>query len=204
MVKTQRIGSFPSWVGEAVVYQIFPDRFRRSGRVKAQQGLALQPWGTDPAEQGFQGGDLYGVIDALDHLQQLGVTCLYLTPVFSSAANHRYHAYNYFEVDPLLGGNAALDALIAAVHQRGMRLILDGVFNHCGRGFWAFHHLLENGDRTPPIATGSMCISGRCGPIRGRAKTVVTAAGGVIRRCRSSTTTIRPCRSTSWRWGGTG
>ena len=149
MVETQRIGRFPSWVAEAVVYQIFPDRFRCSGRVEAQQGLALQPWGTDPAEQGFQGGDLYGVIDALDHLQGLGVTCLYLTPVFRSAANHRYHAYDYFEVDPLLGGNAALDALIASVHQRGMRLILDGVFNHCGRGFWAFHHLLENGDRSP-------------------------------------------------------
>ena len=149
MAETSRIGPFPTWVAEAMVYQVFPDRFRRSGRVEAQQGLALQPWGTDPAEQGFQGGDLYGVIEALDHLQQLGVTCLYLTPVFSSAANHRYHAYDYFEVDPLLGGNAALDALIAAVHQRGMRLILDGVFNHCGRGFWAFHHLLENGDRSP-------------------------------------------------------
>ncbi len=149
MAETQRIGRFPSWVGEAVVYQVFPDRFCRSGLVDAQRGLLLQPWGTEPEKQGFQGGDLYGVIDSLDHLQRLGVTCLYLTPVFSSAANHRYHAYNYYEVDPLLGGNKALDALIAAVHQRGMRLILDGVFNHCGRGFWAFHHLLENGDRSP-------------------------------------------------------
>ena len=149
MAETPRIGQFPAWVAEAVVYQVFPDRFRRSGRVEAQQGLSLQPWGTEPLEHGFQGGDLYGVIEALDHLQGLGVTCLYLTPVFSSAANHRYHTYNYLEVDPLLGGNQALDALIAAVHQRGMRLILDGVFNHCGRGFWAFHHLLENGDRSP-------------------------------------------------------
>ena len=141
--------STPAWVSEAVVYQIFPDRFRRSGRVKAQSSLVLQPWGTSPQQQGFQGGDLYGVIEALDHLQELGVTCLYLTPVFSSAANHRYHAYDYFQVDPLLGGDAALDALIRALHGRGMRLILDGVFNHCGRGFWAFHHLLENGPSSP-------------------------------------------------------
>lgn len=148
-MKSERIGWCPSWVAEAVVYQIFPDRFRRSGRVEVQQTLSLRPWGTDPSEQGFHGGDLYGVIDALDHLQSLGVTCLYLTPIFSSAVNHRYHAYDYFAVDPLLGGNEALDALIGAVHQRGMRLILDGVFNHCGRGFWAFHHLLENGDRSP-------------------------------------------------------
>ena len=136
-------------MAEAVIYQIFPDRFRRSGRVQEQHGLTLNPWGSDPTAPGFQGGDLYGVIDALDHLQGMGVTCLYLTPIFSSAANHRYHTYDYFEVDPLLGGNAALDALISAVHTRGMRLVLDGVFNHCGRGFWAFHHLTENGAASP-------------------------------------------------------
>ena len=139
----------PAWVADAVIYQIFPDRFRRSGRVEAQQGLELMPWGSDPAAQGFQGGDLYGVIEALDHLQDLGITCVSLNPVFASAANHRYHAYDYLRVDPLLGGDEALHALIAAVHQRGMRLVLDGVFNHCGRGFWAFHHLLENGERSP-------------------------------------------------------
>ena len=139
----------PAWVADAVVYQIFPDRFRRSGRVKAQKHLTLDPWGAPPSETGFQGGDLLGVIDGLDHLQSMGITCLYLTPIFSSAANHRYHAYDYFQVDPLLGGNEALDALIAAVHQRGMRLVLDGVFNHCGRGFWAFHHLVENGQNSP-------------------------------------------------------
>lgn len=139
----------PAWVADAVIYQIFPDRFRRSGRVEAQQGLDLMPWGSDPAMQGFQGGDLYGVIEALDHLQDLGINCVSLNPVFASAANHRYHAYDYLRVDPLLGGDEALHALIAAVHRRGMRLVLDGVFNHCGRGFWAFHHLLENGERSP-------------------------------------------------------
>lgn len=139
----------PEWVADAVIYQIFPDRFRCSGRVKEQRTLTLQPWGSPPSDEGFQGGDLYGVIEALDDLQAMGITCLYLTPIFSSAASHRYHAYDYFEVDPLLGGNAALDALIAAVHQRGMRLVLDGVFNHCGRGFWAFHHVAENGAVSP-------------------------------------------------------
>ncbi|MCT0204229.1 glycoside hydrolase family 13 protein [Synechococcus sp. CS-602] len=143
--------SRPDWVVDAVIVQIFPDRFRRSGKVAAQQGLALQPWGEDPAAQGFQGGDLYGVIEALDDLQELGATCLYLNPVFASAANHRYHTFEYFQVDPLLGGNGALAALVAELHRRGMRLILDGVFNHCGRGFWAFHHLLENGPLSPYV-----------------------------------------------------
>ena len=103
----------PAWVAEAVVAQIFPDRFRRSSRVAAQRGLALQPWGAKPTATGFQGGDLYGVIEGLDHLQALGLTCLYINPIFSSAANHRYHAYDYFQVDPLLGGDQAFDALVA-------------------------------------------------------------------------------------------
>ena len=149
MVDTTAFSDPPAWVADSVIYQIFPDRFRRSGRVEDQRYLTLQPWGTDPREQGFQGGDLYGVIEALEQLQAMGITCLYLTPIFSSAANHRYHAYDYFQVDPLLGGNEALDALIEAVHERGMRLVLDGVFNHCGRGFWAFHHLVENGAASP-------------------------------------------------------
>ena len=138
-----------------MVYQVFPDRFRRAEvtPIASQQrqvaGLQWQPWGSDPMLQGFQGGDLWGVIESLDHLQGLGVTCLYLTPIFASAANHRYHAYDYLKVDPLLGGDQAFDALLAELHRRGMRLILDGVFNHCGRGFWAFHHLLENGITSP-------------------------------------------------------
>ena len=142
----------PAWVADAVVYEVFPDRFRRGARVPgsgAAVGLQWTPWGANPALQGFQGGDLWGVLESLEYLQDLGITCLYLTPIFSSAANHRYHAYDYRHVDPLLGGDEALDALVAALHRRGMRLILDGVFNHCGRGFWAFHHLLENGATSP-------------------------------------------------------
>ncbi len=139
----------PAWVSDAVIYQIFPDRFKRSGRVDAQRHLTLKPWGTDPRDEGFQGGDLYGVIDALDQLQAMGFTCLYLTPIFSSASNHRYHAYDYMQVDPLLGGDTAFDHLVEAVHHRGMKIVLDGVFNHCGRGFWAFHHLAENGEASP-------------------------------------------------------
>jgi len=139
----------PDWVKHAVFYQIFPDRFARSGRVAAQDDLALKPWGTPPEEQGFQGGDLYGVVDRLDYLESLGVTALYLNPIFASAANHRYHTYDYYEVDPLLGGNEALRELLDAAHDRDMRVVLDGVFNHASRGFWPFHHVLENGSDSP-------------------------------------------------------
>lgn len=141
----------PSWVHHAVFYQIFPDRFARSGRVRHQNWVDLKRWGTPPEEQGFQGGDLYGIVDRLDYLSDLGVTALYLNPIFTSAANHRYHTYDYYEVDPLLGGNDALRELLDAAHGRDIRVVLDGVFNHASRGFWAFHHILENGGNSPYV-----------------------------------------------------
>ena len=141
----------PAWVKHAVFYQIFPDRFARSPRNLLPRGLRLKPWGSPPEEQGFQGGDLYGIVEKLDYLQSLGMTALYLNPVFASASNHRYHTYDYFQVDPLLGGDAALRELVDALHARGMRIVLDGVFNHAGRGFWPFHHVLENGGDSPYV-----------------------------------------------------
>ena len=141
----------PEWVKDAVFYQIFPDRFARSARLRHPPGIALKPWRSPPSEQGFQGGDLLGIVDRLDYLGDLGVTALYLNPVFTSASNHRYHTYDYMQVDPLLGGNDALRELLDAAHARGIRVVLDGVFNHTGRGFWAFHHLLENGPRSPYV-----------------------------------------------------
>jgi cyclomaltodextrinase len=139
----------PDWVKHAVFYQIFPDRFARSPRLDRPRGIKLKPWGSPPQEQGFQGGDLLGIVDKLDYLEALGITALYLNPIFASATNHRYHTYDYFQVDPLLGGNAALRELLDQAHARKIRVILDGVFNHASRGFWAFHHILENGPKSP-------------------------------------------------------
>ncbi len=137
----------PDWVRDAVFYQIFPDRFARSERV-AQPG-PLEPWDTPPTVHGFKGGDLLGIVERLPYLVDLGITALYLTPIFASASNHRYHTYDYFTVDPLLGGNEALRELLDEAHRRGIRVILDGVFNHTGRGFWPFHHLVESGGASP-------------------------------------------------------
>ena len=71
----------PDWVKHAVFYQIFPDRFARSPRTQHPRGITFKPWGTPPSEQGYQGGDLYGIVDRLDYLQDLGITALYLNPV---------------------------------------------------------------------------------------------------------------------------
>jgi cyclomaltodextrinase len=137
----------PAWVRDAVFYQIFPDRFASSERVPKPG--SLEAWDAPPTFHGFKGGDLLGVVERLDYLQDLGVTAIYMTPIFQSASNHRYHTYDYFHVDPLLGGDAALRELLDTAHGRGMRVVLDGVFNHTGRGFWPFHHILENGGASP-------------------------------------------------------
>ena len=137
----------PAWVRDAVFYQIFPDRFAGSSRV-LKPG-PLEPWEAPPTNDGFKGGDLLGIVEHLDHIQSLGVNALYLTPIFQSAANHRYHTYDYLAVDPLVGGDAALRELLDSAHGRGMRIVLDGVFNHTGRGFWPFHHVLETGAGSP-------------------------------------------------------
>lgn len=139
----------PEWVQDAVFYQIFPDRFARSLAVPKPSNL--EPWDTPPTTYGFKGGDLLGVADHLDYLQDLEITAIYFTPVFSSAANHRYHTHDYYAVDPILGGNAALDRLLKEAHARDIRVILDGVFNHASRGFYQFSHLLENGERSPYV-----------------------------------------------------
>lgn len=137
----------PAWVRDAVFYQIFPDRFAASDRVPKPG--ALEPWDLPPTTHGFKGGDLLGIAERLPYLEDLGVNAIYLTPIFQSASNHRYHTYDYFHVDPLLGGDEALRELLDRAHARGMRVVLDGVFNHTGRGFWPFHHILETGSASP-------------------------------------------------------
>lgn len=135
--------AWPAWVQDAVFYQVFPDRFARSARVHKPSNL--EEWDTPPTPHGYKGGDLLGVVEKLDYLQDLGITALYLNPVFASGSNHRYHTHDFHQVDPMLGGNAALDELLAACHARGMRVVLDGVFNHASRGLLQFHDVLENG-----------------------------------------------------------
>jgi cyclomaltodextrinase / maltogenic alpha-amylase / neopullulanase len=133
----------PDWVRDAVFYQIFPDRFARSERVPKASNL--QPWGAPPTGHAYQGGDLLGVVEHLDYLTDLGINAIYFNPIFQSGSNHRYHTHDYFQVDPMLGGNAALRELLDAAHTRGIRVVLDGVFNHASRGFFQFHDILENG-----------------------------------------------------------
>jgi neopullulanase len=137
----------PAWAADAVFYQVFPDRFAASPKV-AKPGR-LEQWDAPPTIHGYKGGDLLGLAARLDELVELGIDAIYLNPVFQAASNHRYNAYDFMTVDPLLGGDAALRELLDAAHARSIRVILDGVFNHVGRGFWPFHHVLESGGASP-------------------------------------------------------
>ncbi len=141
----------PDWVKHAVFYQIFPDRFARTSdsNLPPEMQVPLEPWHTPPTQQGYKGGDLWGVAERLDYLQALGITAIYFTPIFQSASNHRYHTHDYYTVDPLLGGNEAFFDLLEAAHARDIKVVLDGVFNHASRGFFYFNDILENGPNSP-------------------------------------------------------
>lgn len=133
----------PDWVKDAIFYQIFPERFRNGDPANDPPGT--QPWGRAPTRENFLGGDLEGIIQCLDYIADLGANALYLTPIFKAATNHKYDTYDYFTIDPHFGDDATFDHLVQEVKRRGMRLVLDGVFNHCGAGFAPFRDLLEKG-----------------------------------------------------------
>ena len=137
----------PEWVRDAIFYQIFPDRFAQSDKVAKPSNI--ETWDSPPTPGGYKAGDLLGVVEHLDYLQDLGVNALYLNPIFQSASNHRYHTHDYLQVDPILGGNAAFRTLLDACHARDMRVVLDGVFNHASRGFYQFNQTLEEGAASP-------------------------------------------------------
>ena len=140
----------PDWVKHAVFYQIFPDRFAKSQQPRKRLlNASWEAWDDMPTLQGYKGGDLWGVLEQLDYLQELGINAIYFTPIFQSASNHRYHTHDYYQVDPMLGGNGAFKELLEACHQRNIKVVLDGVFNHSSRGFFFFHDVLENGPHSP-------------------------------------------------------
>lgn len=131
----------PSWLTDGVMYQIFPDRFSRSSNGlsrsapewsrPAQWGDPVDPVMPARVEQHF-GGDLDGITERLDHLRDLGVNILYLTPFFPGASNHRYDAASFTTVDPHLGGEEALIRLVETAHSAGMKVIGDLTTNHSG------------------------------------------------------------------------
>lgn len=137
----------PEWVKTATCYQIFPERFA-VGKSHKDLGYVNTEWGVRPTPKSYYGGDLTGIREHLDYLVDLGVNVLYLTPVFCSPTNHKYEITDYETVDPAFGGNEALKALIEDAHKLGIRVMLDGVFNHCSCLHPFFRDAQKNGKQS--------------------------------------------------------
>lgn len=136
----------PNWLKNGVMYQIFPDRFARSSSYispnQNKEHILREDWGGQPnhlpdsagivQNNDFFGGNLRGILEKLPYLSELGVTVLYLNPIFEAYSNHRYDTADYMKIDPLLGTEEDFTTLCREAFSYGIRIILDGVFNHTG------------------------------------------------------------------------
>lgn len=135
----------PEWAKSAVFYQIFPSRFCRGKNAFTPNGI--KPWAAFGEKSGYgdvYGGNLQGIIDRLDYLADLGITGLYMTPINKSDSQHKYDTTDYLTVDESFGTNETLKTLVREAHSRGIRVMLDAVFNHCGWNFFAWQDVLKN------------------------------------------------------------
>ena len=135
--------TIPEWAMNKVVYQIFPSRYATDKQVDDKV------WYKTPAHYMDQlGGNLRGIINRLNHLSELGIEILYMTPIFKSNSSHKYDTIDYYEIDPSFGTKEDLIELVNRAHEMGIKVVLDGVFNHSSPDFFAFKDVLENGEKS--------------------------------------------------------
>lgn len=135
------------WMRDAVFYQIFVERFNR-GNFDKDDTYINQKWLDLPSPKSFAGGDLRGITEKLDYIKELGVNCLYLTPIFKSPTNHKYDIIDYFEIDPHFGDKKDFKKLVNKAHDLGIRIVLDAVFNHMSHLNPIFEDVREKGEKS--------------------------------------------------------
>lgn len=135
------IYSVPKWAEGCVYYQIFPERFCNGD--KSLNPPETLPWGTPPTRENYMGGDLKGIIEKIPYLVELSIDCIYLNPIFKADFNHKYATTDYFNIDPQFGDNETFKELVNKCHQNGIKVVLDGVFNHSGVHFSQFEDVME-------------------------------------------------------------
>lgn len=140
------IAAVPDWVHDAVVYHVFPDSFATAHRYISQTPAELAYRGQ--SVKGRLGGTLQGVAENVDYLKALGVNCVYLNPIFAAGEYHKYDLLDYFHVDPCFGGDAAFRTMVDVLHAHGIRVVIDGVFNHCGWYFFAFDDVVRKQEQS--------------------------------------------------------
>ena len=136
-----------AWCDKSVFYQIFVDRFH-IGKTKKNTDYIDKKWGELPEPKGFFGGDIKGITEKLDYLNDLGINAIYLTPIFQSPSNHKYDTIDYETVDEMFGTNSDLKELVENAHQRGIKILLDAVFNHCSYLCKQFQDVLRKGKQS--------------------------------------------------------
>ncbi|GEN50216.1 alpha-glycosidase [Alkalibacterium pelagium] len=138
----------PQWASETVWYQIFPERFANGNQANDPEGVL--PWGSKehPSRDDFYGGDLQGVLDNMDYLEDLGINGIYFTPIFKAHSNHKYDTIDYKEIDPDFGDKALFKKVVEEAHSRGIRIMIDAVFNHVGIHSPQWLDVLENQDQS--------------------------------------------------------
>lgn len=136
-----------TWCDKSVFYQIFVDRFR-IGETKKNTDYIDKKWGELPEPKGFFGGDLKGITEKLDYLNDLGINAIYLTPIFQSPSNHKYDTIDYETIDEMFGTNSDLKELVENAHRRGIKILLDAVFNHCSYLCKQFQDVLLKGKQS--------------------------------------------------------
>ncbi|WP_455715947.1 glycoside hydrolase family 13 protein [Anaerosporobacter sp.] len=136
----------PSWFSDAIFYQIFVERFDNGNPEISPNDIV--PWDSDPTPKSFYGGDLEGIRKHLSYLQELGINAIYLTPIFESISNHKYDTIDYMEIDAHFGDKETFRKLVNEAHEKGIRIILDAVFNHCSEKFAPFMDVLEHGEKS--------------------------------------------------------
>ena len=138
----------PDWVSKTVWYQIFPERFANGNPALSPEGALAWDSSITPKSEDFFGGDLQGIIEHLGYLQDLGITGLYLCPIFESPSNHKYNTTDYFEIDRHFGDKETFRKLVDQAHQRGMKIMLDAVFNHIGDQSPQWQDVLKHGENS--------------------------------------------------------
>ncbi len=142
-LREEEMFEVPEWAANKVVYQIFPSRFAASRSVDKELWYKAPITSMDNLH-----GDLRGIIEHMDYIQDLGIDVLYMTPIFKSNSCHKYDTIDYYQIDPSFGTKEDLKELVQKAHERGMKVVLDAVYNHTGREFFAFQDILEKGEKS--------------------------------------------------------
>lgn len=142
-LREEEMFEVPEWAANKVVYQIFPSRYAASQPVDKELWYKAPITFTDNLH-----GDIRGIIDHLDYIRDLGIDVIYLTPIFKSDSSHKYDTIDYYQIDPSFGTAEDLRELVQKAHQYGMKVVLDAVFNHTGRDFFAFKDIIENKEKS--------------------------------------------------------